>query len=93
MSSFSDLHTLANRTIVITGGYGMIGREMVKGALAAGANVAVIEPAPSEEKTKAVFGDVATSGNLMVVRADVTDRATLESALAQIMSRFDAPRC
>jgi NAD(P)-dependent dehydrogenase (short-subunit alcohol dehydrogenase family) len=91
MSFSAELFSLAGRTIVITGGYGMIGREMVKGALAAGANVAVIEPAPNDEKTNAVFGDAAEPGNLMVVRADVTDRATLESALAQITSRFGAP--
>lgn len=69
----------------------MIGREVVKGVLAAGANVAVIEPAPTDEKTTAVFGDVEQPGRLMVVGADVTERGTLETALAAITSRFGAP--
>lgn len=86
-----ELFSLAGRTIVITGGYGMIGREMVKGALQAGANVAVLEPAPSEERTVSIFGSAVAADRLKAFQADVTSRETLERALEDIVGWSGTP--
>jgi NAD(P)-dependent dehydrogenase (short-subunit alcohol dehydrogenase family) len=83
--------SLAARTIVVTGGYGLIGRAMVAALHNAGARVAIIEPAPSAERTVALFGPAAAAGEIEAFKADVTVRASLEAALTAIAQRFGTP--
>ncbi len=85
------LFDVSGRTIVVTGGYGQIGRTLVAALIRRGANVAAIEPAPSEAKTRASFGDLGASPRLVVVKADVTDRASLIRARADVEAKFGAP--
>jgi NAD(P)-dependent dehydrogenase (short-subunit alcohol dehydrogenase family) len=91
MSSSHQLFSLEGQTIVVTGGYGQIGRAMTAGLLDAGASVAVLEPEPSEERTGAAFGPRAADPRLGVFAADVTRRDTLEAALASITKRYSCP--
>lgn len=91
MPSTAALFSLSDHTIVVTGGYGQIGREIAQALLADGAKVAVLEPAPSAEKTAAAFPDDHANPRLGVFAADVTDRASLERAAAAIAERFGAP--
>jgi NAD(P)-dependent dehydrogenase (short-subunit alcohol dehydrogenase family) len=90
-NELNRLFGLEGRTIVITGGYGNIGRALVRGAIGCGANVAVIELRPSEKATADSFGDLANQKRLGVFAADVTDRSSLEAASDQIIERFGAP--
>lgn len=77
-----DPFDLGGRTIVVTGGNGQIGRAFVERFAAAGARVAVVDLATdSVEETDRVAG----------FAADVTDRASLEAALAAIEMRWDTP--
>jgi len=82
------LFSLHGQVVVVTGGYGLIGATLCRGLAELGANVAVIEPAPSAEKTQAAFGGAQ---NIAVFTADVTKRDTLDAALAQIKARWGAP--
>ena len=82
---------ISGRSIVITGGYGQIGRTLVSALLGRGANVTVIEPAPTAERTRAAFGAAAERPNIFVAKADVTDRAALARALDQSTERFGTP--
>lgn len=92
MNKSSDpLFSVAGRTIVITGGYGGIGRVMTLGLLERGANVAVLDLHPSEAATVAAFGDYAKSERLMVVQADVTDRGSLIAARGEVVGRLGVP--
>lgn len=84
-----DLFSVSARTIVVTGGYGRIGRALSEALLEAGANVAVIEPGADEAVTERLFG--AASPRLAVFKADVTDRASLIEASAAIVERFGVP--
>ncbi|WP_213272821.1 SDR family oxidoreductase [Hyphomonas sp.] len=82
---------LDGRTIVVTGGYGQLGRAITLGLLQAGAAVAVLEPAPSDDKTAAFFGAHAANPKLGVFAADVTRRTTLEAALFLISKQLGVP--
>ena len=84
------LFGLYGRTIVVTGGYGQIGRAMANGLVGCGANVAIVEPNASDEATAKAFPD-APDDVIKAFSADVTDRASLEAALEAITKHFGTP--
>jgi NAD(P)-dependent dehydrogenase (short-subunit alcohol dehydrogenase family) len=86
-----QLFDISGRSIIVTGGYGQIGRTLINALLDRGANVTVIEPQPTAERTAAAFGARATAPALLVAKGDVTNRALLEEVLAQSTARFGAP--
>lgn len=71
---------LDGKVIVVTGGYGQLGRRFALELLARGAKVAVIEPSPSPERTVKAFGAAANNPALMVTAGDVTSRSSLRAA-------------
>lgn len=87
--TLAELFSLEGRTIVVTGGYGRIGRVLTLALLRAGANVAVLEPVASEARSERAFS--VMSPRLAVFQADVVDRASLTDACAAIIERFGAP--
>lgn len=91
MSDAKALFSLDREIVVITGGYGNIGRTLALGLHGLGARVAVIEPSVSGAQNEAAFGDLARSERLAVFAADVTKRDQLEAALAATKVRFGPP--
>ena len=78
-----DLFNLNNRTILLTGGTGILGGAMAEGLVAAGANVALL--ARDSAKAEAMLGRLTGgSGRAMAVAGDVLDRASLEQAAETI---------
>ena len=86
-----SLFDISGRSIIVTGGYGQIGRTLIAALLDRGANVTVIEPQPTPDRTNEAFGAKAKDPSLLVVKADVTDRTALERALEQSEKRFGTP--
>jgi NAD(P)-dependent dehydrogenase (short-subunit alcohol dehydrogenase family) len=89
--ALENLFSLQREIVVVTGGYGLIGRSLVAGLQGLGARVAVIEPQVSEARSTAAFGALARSERLAAFAADVTKRDQLEAALAAIKGRFGPP--
>ena len=76
---------------MVTGGLGQLGRRFTRTLVDRGARVAVLDAAPlAPADAKAWFGDDA-SERVLALRADVTDRASLETALAEIEARWETP--
>lgn len=71
---------LAGEVVVVTGGMGQLGAHFVEALVAAGAEVAVVDPA-----------DGAVPAGVLHLEADVTDRGSLEAALAAVTEAFGAP--
>lgn len=67
------------RTLVITGGHGVLGRAVLEAAVADGLNVAVIDHAQ---------GRTAPDGVLELGGVDLTDGAAAEQAMAAVVERF-----
>ena len=83
MTGDTFLFDLSGRIAVVTGGNGGIGRAMALGLARAGASVAVL--ARNEEKNQRVLAELKQIGrSAMVSRLDVTDRAALAPAVAQV---------
>lgn len=86
----NDLFSLAGRVVVVTGGLGQLGCAYVRACLACGAQVAVLD-ARVTPTARARLAVPEEGADLMIVEADVTDRAALEAALAQVTARWGVP--
>ena len=78
-----DVFDMRGKVVVVTGGQGMLGRGFCSALVARGARVASFDVTQNAA--------TAASDSLMVVRADVTDRRSLENALAQVRSKWGVP--
>ena len=77
--NISELFDLHGRTVLITGGSGVLGRVMASGLAQAGARVAVL--GRRQEPALAVVATIrAAGGEAIGVAADVLDRTALERA-------------
>jgi NAD(P)-dependent dehydrogenase (short-subunit alcohol dehydrogenase family) len=82
-----DLFSLKDRSILITGGTGVLGAAMAEGLVAAGANVAVL--ARNSAKADGVLARLAGGpGKAMAVPGDVLDRSSLEKAAETISAAW-----
>ncbi len=86
-TSNSKLFSLTEKTIVITGGTGVLGQAMVKGLADAGASVAIL--GRRKEVAEALAKEVRSSGGQAIsVKADVLDREALTKARESILQEF-----
>lgn len=69
---------MTKRTLVVTGGHGILGRAVVGAALARGLNVALIDHAAGE----------AQDGALEVGGIDLTDATAAGAAMAKVVAKF-----
>lgn len=70
---------MTTRTLVVTGGHGVLGQAVVKAALARRLNVAVIDHAR---------GETAPGEALEIGGVDLTDARAAEAAMARVVDRF-----
>lgn len=85
------LFRLDGRALVVTGGLGQLGVQFTGALREAGARVAVLDIAVSEEAVAARYGREARSTDLMFVRCDITDRCSVDAALAQVVGAWGVP--
>ncbi len=87
LQELTQWYNFDGKTIVITGGTGVLGGEIACALVGCGANVAVLDRNPNlpEELRKPMD---AGPGKYMVVYGDVLDRELLESAAADIQAAF-----
>ena len=69
---------MTTRTLVVTGGHGILGRAVVEAALAQGLNVALIDHAAGK----------APDGALEIGGVDLTDAGATGAAIAKVVERF-----
>ena len=84
-----DSFSVAGKVVVVTGGLGMLGRQFANALRKAGARVAIVDTKNDEQTIKAIYGEEIA--NLHFVKADVTSRKSLESALYQIKQVWEVP--
>jgi NAD(P)-dependent dehydrogenase (short-subunit alcohol dehydrogenase family) len=83
----STLFSLKDKSVIVTGGTGVLGHTMVKALANAGAAVAVV--GRRKEAGDALVSDVnGTGGKALSVQADVLDRAQLTAARELVVKKF-----
>lgn len=86
-----ELFRLDGRVVVVTGGLGQLGVAFTRSLLEAGARVAVLDVAVSQEAIDARFGELAQSDLLQCIRCDITRRASIDDALARVVTAWGVP--
>jgi NAD(P)-dependent dehydrogenase (short-subunit alcohol dehydrogenase family) len=85
------LFAVADRVVVVTGGLGQIGAELVKALHERGAMVAILGRNAFMDKAVRVLGARAESDRISLHKVDITDKATITTALDSIETRWGAP--
>jgi NAD(P)-dependent dehydrogenase (short-subunit alcohol dehydrogenase family) len=81
------MHDLSDRTIIVTGGAGLLGREYGRALVEAGARVVLADI--DRSRVEAAAADAAhVSGEAMGVAVDVTDEASVAQMVRAALSAF-----
>lgn len=87
LKELTQLYDFTDKTVVITGGTGVLGGEMACALVGCGANVAVLDRNPEiPEMYRKPMN--AGPGKYLVVYADVLDRQVLENAHRDVLNHF-----
>lgn len=80
------MYDFTGRTMVITGGTGVLGRKIVEALVGCGANVALL--ARNKEKADSLLSAMSGPGQAIVVLGDVLHRDTLQQAAQTATAKF-----
>jgi len=86
-----DLFRLDGRVVVVTGGLGQLGIQFTRALRDAGARVAVLDVAVTDDMAAGHSGPAATDPDVMCVRCDITARSSVDTALELIVARWGTP--
>jgi len=87
LDDLTKLYDFTNRTILVTGGTGVLGSEMVRALAGCNANVAVLSRKP-EVKQAGLLHRPASEGHVLHVYGDVLQQDTLEQAAAAVAAEW-----
>jgi NAD(P)-dependent dehydrogenase (short-subunit alcohol dehydrogenase family) len=85
--TITELYDFSNRTVVITGGTGVLGRGMALALSACGANVAMLSRNPSRA-SEVLEQAKGSKGTMKAFAGDVVKKDTLEKAKQEILKAF-----
>ena len=85
------LFDLAGRVVVITGGLGQLGSALTVALAERGANVAIVDREVVPSDSEPTLAGLLDSGTVHLVHGDVTERASIEGALAAIEADWGVP--
>jgi NAD(P)-dependent dehydrogenase (short-subunit alcohol dehydrogenase family) len=87
LQDLSKQYDFTGKTVVITGGAGVLAGEMACALMGCNANVVILDrdPALADRIVKRFEG---TKGRFLVAKADVLDKESLEQAAAEIVKHF-----
>jgi NAD(P)-dependent dehydrogenase (short-subunit alcohol dehydrogenase family) len=86
LDDLTKLYDFSEQSVVITGGTGVLGREMVRALVGCGANVAVL--ARNMEKAESLIQQLSGSGRAIAVEGDVLKLETLQAAAQTVVAEF-----
>lgn len=89
LAELTKMYDFAGRTVVVTGGTGVLGQAMVRAIVGCGANVALV--ARNRAKAEPQIAALATldaPGRAVVFEADVLDAAALRRAAEDVVREF-----
>ncbi|HKP96432.1 MAG TPA: SDR family oxidoreductase [Fibrobacteria bacterium] len=84
-----DLFSVKEKVAVVTGGLGMLGSQFSAALSERGAKVAILEPKPDRQVAATRLGEKA--GGILVLQADITEKASLRDALKEVQAKLGEP--
>jgi NAD(P)-dependent dehydrogenase (short-subunit alcohol dehydrogenase family) len=91
LPQITRMYDFTGRTIVITGGTGVLGRVMVQALIGCGANVAIL--ARNREKAAALLSEASVPGKTLIVEGDALKRDDLQQAANRVIDEFGRIDC
>jgi len=91
LTDLIKMYDFTGRSVVITGGTGVLCGAMAQALAGCGANVAIL--ARNREKGEAVVAGMTGPGRAIVVHGDVLDQKTLEEATRIVLDEFGRIDC
>ena len=91
LSELSKLYDFTGRSVVVTGGTGVLGRSMVEALVGCGANVALC--ARNLDKGEALVASLKGPGRVIAVQCDVLKAPELEQARGTVLENFGGVDC
>jgi NAD(P)-dependent dehydrogenase (short-subunit alcohol dehydrogenase family) len=86
LADLSRMYDFSGRSVVVTGGTGVLGKVMVEALAGCGANVVLL--ARNREKAEAMLAAIPGKGRALVVDGDATSRGDLEKAAELVVAEF-----
>ena len=86
-----NLFDVENKTVVVTGGLGQLGRQYTLTLIERGAKVAIIDSQATPERISNRFDGYENHPCLLFCPVDITDRERLATALKQVEERWGVP--
>lgn len=86
LDDLTKLYDFSGQSVVITGGTGVLGREMVRALVGCGANVAIL--ARNMEKAESLVQQLSGRGRAIAVEGDVLKLEMLRAAAQTITAEF-----
>ena len=90
LNEFHSLYDFSNRTVLITGGAGVLASEMVRTLAGCNANVVIL--GRKEDAAKKLIAEISPDsiGRVLYVQADVLKVDTLQQANEKLQAEFDS---
>jgi NAD(P)-dependent dehydrogenase (short-subunit alcohol dehydrogenase family) len=91
LAELTKMYDFTGRSVVVTGGTGILGRFMVKALVGCGANVAVL--ARNREKAEGVLSEISGPGRVTIVEGDALNKDDLQQAEQVAVKEFGRIDC
>jgi NAD(P)-dependent dehydrogenase (short-subunit alcohol dehydrogenase family) len=91
LAELTKMYDFAGRSVVVTGGTGVLGRAMAGALVGCGASVALV--ARNREKAERQAAELGGPGRVIVVEADVLDAEALRRAADEVAREFGRVDC
>jgi len=92
VSTTTDLFDIQNRTVVITGGAGVLGSDMARALYARGAKIAILDL--DQSKADALVSELLKNpGAAIAIKTDILAEASIRDAVEQVLQKYGQIDC
>lgn len=91
LAELSSMYDFTGRSVMITGGTGVLGRVIAKALVGCGANVALL--ARNREKAETLVSEMTGPGRAIIVEGDALQKDSLEAVAPIVIKEFGRVDC
>jgi len=86
-----DVFSIQDKIVIITGGFGQLGRQFSLALTEQGAKVAIFDVRVDKRRVAEMFDGRRTDDNLLFLPVDITQRSSIATGLSEVNSRWGVP--